>query len=140
MQEVWARPKLLFDDLRFDTSLSVVLLSAPLMKRRLAIQTLSHILRPGLSVCLVLLLLAIAPFAVAQDVHHELAAADTDGHEHSDNDLCQWVQHHTSGSLTIAVPPLASWAAISEQVWFPVTVLISSSFFSVGPSRAPPRS
>jgi len=97
-------------------------------------------LRSGLSIGLILLLLAIAPFAVAQDVHHELAAADTDGHEHSDNDLCQWVQHHTSGSLTIAVPPLASWAAISEQVWLPVTVLISSSFFSVGPSRAPPRS
>lgn len=102
--------------------------------------TLSRLLRTGLSVGLVLLLLAIAPFAVAQDVHHELAAADSDGHEHSDNDLCQWVQHHTSGSLTIAVPPVASWAVLSKLVWSPVTVLVSSSVFSVGPSRAPPRS
>jgi hypothetical protein len=124
----------------FDRPLCVVLLSAPSMNRRLALLTLSRMLRTGLSVGLVLLILAIAPFAVAQDVHHELAAADRDGHEHSDNDLCQWVQHHTSGSLTSAIPPFAAWASLSESVWFPVTVLVSSSFFSVGPSRAPPRS
>jgi hypothetical protein len=105
--------------------------------------SLSHISyrwRSGLSVGLILLLLAIAPFAVAQDVHHELAAADTDGHEHSDHDLCQWMQHHTSGSLVVAIPPVASWAATSNDVWFPVTVLVSSSYFSVSASRAPPRS
>jgi hypothetical protein len=89
---------------------------------------------------LALLLLILAPFAVAQDVHHELAAADHDGHEHSDHDLCQWVQHHTTGSLVIAIPPLACWAAISEHDWIPVTVLISASSRSLGPSRAPPRS
>jgi hypothetical protein len=110
------------------------------MDQRVAMNASFRLLRTGLSVALVLLILAIAPFAVAQDVHHELAAADTDGHEHSDNDLCQWVQHHTSGSLTIAVPPFASWAAISQQACYPVTVLVSASFFSVGPSRAPPRS
>lgn len=103
-------------------------------------QSLFLMCRAGLSVGLVLLLLAIAPFAVAQDVHHELAAADSDGHEHSDNDLCQWVQHHTSGSLTIAIPSFACWGTISDEVWFPVTVLVSSSYFSVSPSRAPPRS
>lgn len=130
----------MFDHRWFDMPLYDVLLSAPSMNRRVAMHPLSRMLRTGLSVGLVLLLLAIAPFAVAQDVHHELAAADTDGHEHSDNDLCQWVQHHTAGSLTIAIPPFTSWAAISEHAWFPVTVLVSSSFFSVGPSRAPPRS
>lgn len=114
---------------------------------RLAPMKCSHCiagLRPvggvWLASSLVLLLLVLAPFAVAQDVHHELAAADQDGHEHSDTDLCQWVQHHTTGSLVIAIPPLASWAAISQHEWFPVTVLVSSSFVSVGPSRAPPRS
>jgi len=96
-------------------------------------------LRTGLSVSVILLLLAIAPFAVAQDVHHELAAADTDGHEHSDNDLCQWMQHHTSGSLVVAIPLVASWTGTSDHVWCPVTVLISSSYFSVNPPRAPPR-
>ena len=44
---------------------------------------------------MVCIILGLAPFAVAQDVHHELAAADSDGHEHSDTDICQWVQHHT---------------------------------------------
>ena len=117
-----------------------MLLSAPSMHQFLAMNRLSRLLRNCLTVGLVLLLLAIAPFAVAQDVHHELAAADTDGHEHSDNDLCQWVQHHTSGSLMIAIPPFACWAAVSEQGWFPLTVLVSTSFFSVGPSRAPPHS
>ena len=94
----------------------------------------------GIAGAIVVLLLALAPFVAAQDVHHELAAADHDGHEHSDADLCQWIQHHTTGSLVIAIPPLASWAAISEHEWLPVSVLVSSSFFAVGPSRAPPRS
>lgn len=110
------------------------------MKRSLNEQSLRLMLRTGLAVGLVLLHLAIAPFAVAQDVHHELAAADTDGHEHSDNDLCQWVQHHTSSSLTIAISPVTSWAANGGHVWFPIIVLVSSSYLSVSSSRAPPRS
>ena len=99
-----------------------------------------HGLRSGVSVCLVLLILALAPLAVAQDIHHELAAADTDGHEHSENDLCQWVQHHICGSFTVAVPSFASWDWIVDQAWFPITILVSSSFGSVDSSRAPPRS
>ena len=140
------------------------------MKRSLNEQSLRLMLRTGLAVGLVLLHLAIAPFAVAQDVHHELAAADTDGHEHSDNDLCQWMQHHTSGSLVVAIPlvaswtgtsdndlcqwvqhhtsssltiaisPVTSWAANGGHVWFPIIVLVSSSYLSVSSSRAPPRS
>ncbi len=110
------------------------------MKISLFTHLLSRGIRLALPGALVLLLLTLAPFAAAQDVHHELAAADHDGHEHSDNDLCQWVQHHTTGSLTVAIPPLASWAAISERGWFHVAVLVSSSSLRVGPSRAPPRS
>jgi len=89
---------------------------------------------------LVLLLLAIAPFAVAQDVHHELAAADHDGHEHSDTDLCQWVQHHTAGSLDDGAPLFtAQELAILLEV--PAdSVLLSVELSTPGPSRAPPRS
>ena len=57
-----------------------------------------------MSLVLVLILLALAPFAVALEVHHVLAAADHDGHEHSDFDLCQWVQHHTGQSVLALVP------------------------------------
>ncbi|MBH0193885.1 MAG: hypothetical protein HP497_14590 [Nitrospira sp.] len=95
-------------------------------------------LRAGLSVGLILLLMALAPFAVAQDVHHELAAADTDGHEHSDNDLCQWVQHHTAGSLDFDVPRPA-FRELVEQYESPADpILLSVAFSYVGPSRAPP--
>jgi len=89
---------------------------------------------------MILLLLALAPLAVAQDVHHELAAADHDGHEHSDTDLCQWVKHHATGSLSTAILPLSSWEIVTWRQWLPVTAPVSLPTFAVGPSRAPPRS
>lgn len=92
-----------------------------------------------LSAGLVLLLLSLAPFAVAQDVHHELAAADTDGHEHSDTDLCQWVQHHTSGSIDLGVPFLPACEPVGQYELPPQSTLFSIEFPSLGPSRAPPR-
>jgi hypothetical protein len=99
---------------------------------------LPHLLKSGLSIGLVLLLLAIAPFAVAQDVHHELAAADTDGHEHSDTDLCQWVQHHTAGSIDLDRPLFSVWGLASPLDLPAHPLLISVELASVGPSRAPP--
>lgn len=96
-------------------------------------------LRNGLSVGLILLLLAIAPFAVAQDVHHELAAADTDGHEHSDTDVCQWVQHHTAGSIDVGGPVFSVWEIVSFSDLPAQSVLLTFEFALVGPSRAPPR-
>ena len=87
---------------------------------------------------LILLLLAIAPFAVAQDVHHELAAADTDGHEHSDTDICQWVQHHTAGSFDVDVSHLSVCDLVCNQDPPVESVLLSVDLSDVGPSRAPP--
>jgi hypothetical protein len=88
---------------------------------------------------MICIILGLAPFAVAQDVHHELAAVDSDGHEHSDTDICQWVQHHTAGSVDCDVPRLGC----SEPVWqqnFPAeSLLLSASPLLVGPSRAPPQ-
>lgn len=99
---------------------------------------LPYLLKSGLSIGLILLLLAIAPFVVAQDVHHELAAADTDGHEHSDIDLCQWVQHQTAGSIDLD-RPLFSVSGLVGLLDLPVlSVLLSIELASVGPSRAPP--
>ena len=95
-------------------------------------------LRAGLSVGLILLLMALAPFAVAQDVHHELAAADSDGHEHSDNDLCQWVQHHTAGSLDVDMPRPALRELVEQYESPAEPILLSAAFSFVGPSRAPP--
>ena len=95
-------------------------------------------LSAGLSVGLILLLLALAPFAVAQDVHHELAAADSDGHEHSDNDLCQWVQHHSFGSIDLGGPIFSAWELVSQYDVPPASVLLSVECVSSTPSRAPP--
>ena len=94
--------------------------------------------RSTVALGLVLLLLAIAPFAVAQDVHHELAAADHDGHEHSDTDLCQWVKHHTAGFLDIGTP-LFTAQELVELLELPAdSVLLSFELCTPGPSRAPP--
>jgi hypothetical protein len=100
--------------------------------------SLADRLRASLSLGLILLLLILAPFAVAQDVHHQLAAADTDSHEHSDNDLCQWVQHHTLGSLDLAIPRVAFCDLVAHHEPSPEPVLLSVDLSLVGPSRAPP--
>lgn len=91
-----------------------------------------------MAIGLVLLVLAIAPFAVAQDVHHELAAADHDGHEHSDTDLCQWVQHHTAGFLDDGVPLFTAQALVALLELPADFVLLSIEPLTSGPPRAPP--
>ena len=96
-------------------------------------------LLPLVGTGLVLLLLVLAPFGVALEIHHALAAADHDGHEHSDTDLCQWVQHHTSGSLVLDAPRLAACGLVRQHAPPVESVLLSVDLSSDGPSRAPPR-
>jgi hypothetical protein len=108
------------------------------MNSTIASRCILRSLQCGVAAGLILLLLAIAPFAVAQDVHHELAAADTDGHEHSDTDLCQWVQHHTSGSLDADVSHQNVCDLVCNQDPPVESVLLSVDLSVVGPSRAPP--
>lgn len=103
-----------------------------------SIRRLPRVLQDTVAIGLVLLLLAIAPFAVAQDIHHELAAADHDGHEHSDTDLCQWLQHHTAGSLDVDVSHLKVCDPVRNQDPPVESVLLSVDRSDVGPSRAPP--
>ena len=98
----------------------------------------SSVLRNTGAIGLVLLLLAIAPFAVAQDVHHELAVADHDGHEHSETDLCQWVQHHTAGSLDDGAPLFTSQGLVTILELPTDSVLLSGELSTPGSSRAPP--
>lgn len=93
-----------------------------------------------IALLLVSLLLAMAPFAAALEIHHELAAADHDGHEHSDTDLCQWVQYHTGHSLTGDVPASCAFLAHAPPQPLPATVLVSQSLPASRASRAPPRS
>jgi len=101
-------------------------------------QSACWLLRTALPLALAGVLLALAPFAVALEVHHELAAADQDGHQHSDTDLCQWVQHHTGNSLLADAPALhalyvpVQWSQPVSQI-FPALNLPGSAT-----PRAPP--
>lgn len=108
------------------------------MALRTSVLRLYQFLRPTVAVGLVLLLLVFAPFAVAQDVHHELAAADHDGHEHSDTDLCQWVQHHTAGSLDVGAPLFTAQELVDLLKLPADSVLLPFELSTPGPSRAPP--
>ena len=112
--------------------------SLPSMTLRASIRRLAGLFRGTVALGLVLLLLAFAPFAVAQDVHHELAAADHDGHEHSDTDLCQWVKHHTAGSLDVGVPFFTAQELVDLLDLPADSVLLSFELTTPGPSRAPP--
>lgn len=100
---------------------------------------LSSLLRAGVALGMICIILGLAPFAVAQDVHHELAAADSDGHEHSDTDICQWVQHHIAGSLDLDLPLLAVCDVVRHQELPSESVLLSAAPSLVCPSRAPPQ-
>ena len=123
-------------------SLSLLLRHKGVHESILMFRTLqsASLLRRCLSLAMLVILLGLAPFAVAQDVHHELAAADDDGHEHSDTDLCQWVQHHTAGSVDLDVPKPAACDQVGHQELPPESVQLSVNLSFVGPSRAPPQS
>jgi hypothetical protein len=95
-------------------------------------------MRACLALALTLMLVTLAPFAAALEIHHELAAADHDGHDHSDTDLCQWVQHHTTSSLLLALPSVSASVTIGLHEWPTSTLVLSTQLLSIGPSRAPP--
>jgi hypothetical protein len=58
-----------------------------------------------------LCLLAFPPFIATLELHHQLGAADNDGHQHSSADLCSWVQSHASSSLATFLVILLSQPA-----------------------------
>jgi hypothetical protein len=91
-----------------------------------------------LAVAMAMILVVLAPFASALEIHHALAAADDDGHEHSASDLCQWVQHHTGNSVLAIVPTLRSSLVCIVHEFPCPTLLVSVRLTSHGHSRAPP--
>ena len=86
-----------------------------------------------------MLLIAMAPFSTALAIHHDLAAADHDGHEHSDTDLCQWVQFHTGHSLAADVPAPRTLLVEAHRHAAHPPILTSLSHPTSRASRAPPR-
>jgi hypothetical protein len=92
----------------------------------------------SIALALALLLVTIAPFSTALAVHHELAAADHDGHEHSDTDLCQWVQYHTGHSLVADVPTVCSLLHPITPRLHPQALFFFITVSDSIASRAPP--
>jgi len=92
----------------------------------------------SIALALSLLLVTIAPFSTALAVHHELAAADHDGHEHSDTDLCQWVQYHTGHSLVTDVPTVCSLLHPITPRLHPQALFFFITVSDSIASRAPP--
>jgi len=103
-------------------------------------QSARWLLRMALPLALAGAVLVLAPFAVALEVHHELAAADQDGHQHSDTDLCQWVQHHTSNSLQALLPAVESFFTSAFAPAHPPFVVLSFHSRDSSSPRAPPLS
>jgi len=97
-----------------------------------------HFTGAGLSFALVCLLLALTPMGVTLELHHALGAEDADGHEHSDSDLCQWIQHHIGTSVVTDVPDLVSCGLVARQDNQLHDLYSSTRFSQAGPPRGPP--
>jgi hypothetical protein len=103
-----------------------------------AIRTFFKSIAPAISITVLLGLLAMAPIAAVLEVHHALGAVDQDGHQHSDSDLCQWIQHHAGNSLQPVLPSVAATPTIGQHELPVLATLSSSGLIAVGPARAPP--
>ena len=94
----------------------------------------------GLALTLGLVLLSSIPFAHALESHHLFADVDQDGHQHSDFDLCQWVQHHTTNSLVWDTPGLSHWSVVAGFLSFDREETYLSLTLPLGNPRGPPGS
>lgn len=94
--------------------------------------------RVGMSVILTLTLLTMGPLVAALEIHHALAAADHDGHQHTDFDLCQWVQQHASGSLSTVSPPIECHLLLETFHGAEPDQPVSTWLIKAGRPRAPP--
>jgi len=92
----------------------------------------------ALSLALVCCLLALTPVGVTLELHHALGAQDADGHQHSDSDFCQWIQHHIGTSLLSDVLEPVSFGLISVQTVPVHDLYISTRFPQTSPPRGPP--
>jgi hypothetical protein len=94
----------------------------------------------SLALVLGLVLLSSIPFAQALEIHHLFADVDHDGHQHSDHDLCQWIQHHTANSLLWDAPRVLHWAAVTDFLPLDLEDVYGSLTLPLCPPRGPPDS
>ena len=114
------------------TEMRMETLSPPRMTRRS--------IRLALTLVMMAFLGVMAPLGVVQDLQHQVASAGPDSQQHSDSDFCQWVQHHTAGSLDNGAPFFTAQELVALLEFPANSVLLSTELSTPGPSRAPPRS
>jgi len=100
------------------------------MKSRLS----AYLLVAMLGLCLV----AFPPLLATLELHHQLGGADQDGHQHSANDLCSWVQSHASSTVVDCVPMLVARSLPVERTILQWENLISRLLPADLPARGPP--
>jgi hypothetical protein len=97
-------------------------------------------IRIGFALALGLVLLSSIPFAHALEIHHLFAEVDHDGHQHSDFDLCQWIQHHTSNSIVWDASGLSHWSIVAGFLSLDREETYTSLTIPLGNPRGPPAS
>jgi hypothetical protein len=89
---------------------------------------------------IILVLLSSFTMGHALEIHHLFAEVDHDGHEHSEFDLCQWVQSHTAGSLIGQEPPLLALHDHIGLIESPLIRFVTLRIPIFRDSRGPPSS
>ena len=79
------------------------------------------------SIPLALMFLVMVPYGSALAVHHVFAEVDNDAHQHSEFDLCKWVEQHASSSFTIQ--------PIVVEAPFSLAILENDLYSAVLPNR-----
>ena len=99
----------------------------------------SPTLSPKIAYLVGLIFICLLPFSGALEIHHVFAEVDHDGHEHSDFDLCQWVQQHANGLLVLEKPIVESLPLHTSKVKVGKGV-VGTSFLtlSIHSPRPPP--
>jgi len=97
----------------------------------------SWILAVGL---LILIFLGSSTFGYALEIHHVFAEVDHDGHQHSDFDLCKWVQSHAANSLVCDDPTWRRDGCLVGLLFFFADSRVSSPVSFLHGSRGPPPS
>ncbi len=101
-------------------------------------------LRTQLALVFLLLLSGVllfsVPFGLALEVHHVFSEIDHDAHEHTNQDLCTWVEHHVGESYVQDSYRSCPSTDLIDLLSPPRDQWVYSVGRRVGHSRAPPLS
>ncbi len=100
-----------------------------------------RVLVPKLATFVGMVALCLLPFSGVLEIHHVFAEVDHDGHEHSEFDICQWVQQHANG-LHVFQKPLSEVFAldINQETFISEDLFVPTFEIAVETPRPPPLS